>query len=66
MMIKTISQAEMVERARQMFNQRNPFYQIPVPKTEEGIKMAKKVQNQIFWENVLTRVMRKMKWQKLV
>lgn len=66
MIIKPISQAEMLERVRQNNNRRHPLYQIPAPKTEEGIKLAKKVQKQPLWESVIPRVMRKMKWKPLI
>lgn len=66
MIIKPVSQAEMVERARQNWNKRHPFSQISAPNTEEAANITKKVKNQFLWEDVIPRVMRKIKWKKLV
>ena len=65
MKIKPISQAEMVERACQNYNKRH-LIKISAPNTENAANITKRVKNQILWENVIHRVIRKMKWEKLV
>lgn len=66
MKINPISVETMVERARQNYNKRYPFAQLSAPKTEAGQKLSKEVQRQAMWEDVIKRVTRKFKWQKLV
>lgn len=66
MKIRPVSLESMVERARQNYNKRHPFYEIPAPQTEAGQKLFKEVQRQTMWEDVIKSVARKMKWKKLV
>lgn len=66
MKISPISVESMVEKARQNYNKRHPFAQLPAPNTESRQKLSKEVQRQTMWEDVIKRVTRKFKWQKLV
>ena len=52
----------MVERARQTYNKRHSFNQIPAGNKE----LAERIHRQLMWEDIIERVTRKIKWTKSV
>ena len=62
MKIRPITIDVMVERARQTYNKRHSFNQIPAGNKE----LADRIHRQLMWEDIIERVTRKIKWTKSV